>query len=104
MRRGEVWWADLPKPLSRRPVLLLSRDAAYRVRRSITVAPLTRTVFGIASEVPLGPEDGLPSPCVANLDNLLTIPKRLLLHRLADVPPEKMRDVERAIRFALDLK
>ena len=32
MKRGEIWWADLPPPVGRRPVLLLSRDRAYVVR------------------------------------------------------------------------
>ena len=39
MRRGEVWWADLPPPAGRRPVLLLSRNEAYAVRQLVTVAP-----------------------------------------------------------------
>ena len=43
MHRGEVWWAELPLPAGRRPVLLLSRDAAYKVRTSLTVAMVTRT-------------------------------------------------------------
>jgi mRNA-degrading endonuclease toxin of MazEF toxin-antitoxin module len=41
MKRGEVWWADLPAPVGRRPVLLLSRDRAYAVRNAVTVAFLT---------------------------------------------------------------
>ena len=44
MRRGEVWWADQPQPIGRRPVLLLSRDEAYNVRNAVTVAQITTTV------------------------------------------------------------
>jgi mRNA interferase MazF len=55
MRRGEIWWAQLPGPAARRPVLLLTRNAAYAVRTSVTVAPLTTTIREIPVEVSLGP-------------------------------------------------
>lgn len=103
MKRGEVWWANLPKPVGRRPVLLLSRNAAYAVRASVTVAPVTRTVYEIPVEVRLGPEDGMPADCVINLDNILTIPKQNLDRTLTTLTPEKLALVERAIKFALEL-
>lgn len=103
MRRSEVWWANLPPPAGRRPVLLLSRDAAYQVRTSITVAPLTRTIRGIPVEVPLDIEDGVPEKCVANLDNIMTIPKSLLDKRITTLPRSKMALVATAISFALDI-
>src|SRR6266404_4205261 len=102
MRRGEIWWARLPKPAGRRPVVLLSRDSAYAVRTAITVAPLTQTVRDIPVEVPLGPKEGVPRRCVANLDDLATIPKTLLEKRIASLSHEKLRAVENAVRFALD--
>ena len=104
MRRGEVWWAELPQPTGRRPVVLLSREAAYRVRTSITVGVVTRTVRDIPVEVPLGPEDGMPQQCVVNLDDILTIPKARLTERITTLSPQKMTAVARAIIFALDLK
>lgn len=103
MRRGEVWWAKLPPPASRRPVLLLSRDEAYRVRSLVTVAPVSTTIRDIPVEVPLGPEDGLPKPCAANLDSILTIPKARLDRRIAPLSEDKLHAAEDAIRFALDL-
>ncbi len=103
MRRGEVWRADLPSPVGRRPVLLLSRDAAYRVRTSVTVAVVTRTVRGIPVEVTLGPEQGMPASCVVNLDDILTIPKSLLAGQITSLPSDKMAAVAKAIAFALDL-
>lgn len=103
MRRGEVWWADLPPPAGRRLVVLLSRDSAYRVRSAVTVAPVTRTVRDIPVEVPLDQRDGLPARCVANLDDLTTIPKALLKQRIAALSPERVQQLEEAIRFALDL-
>lgn len=104
MRRGEVWWAELPPPTGRRPVLLLSRDVAYRVRTSITVGIVTRVARNIPVEVPLGPEDGMPQQCVVNLDDILTIPKARLAERITTLSHHKMIAVARAIIFALDLK
>ena len=103
MRRGEVWWAELPPPAGPRPVLLLSRDEAYRVRRLVTVAPLTTRIRRIPVEVPLGPADGLPKTCVANLDSLVTIPKARLDRRIASLGQSKLRAVEEALRFALGM-
>ena len=86
MRRGEIWWAELPPPIGRRPALLLSRDSAYKVRTSVTVAMVTRTIRGIPVEVLLGPEDGMPAECAVNLDNILTIPKSRLRQRITALP------------------
>lgn len=104
MRRGEVWWADLPPPSGRRPVLLLSRDEAYAVRELVTVAPVTTRVRNIPTEVPLGPEDGLPRACVANLDTIVTIAKNSLRERVTGLGPQKLQAVEAAIHFALGLQ
>ena len=103
MKRGEVWWADLPAPAGRRPVVLLSRDASYAVRTSITIAPVTRTVRGIPVEVPLGREDGLRAGSVVSLDDITTIPKALVSRRVSALSPARMTEIEVAIRFALDL-
>lgn len=105
MHRGEVWWAELLTPVGRRPVLLLSRDAAYSVRTAITVGLVTtRTIRKIPVEVPLGEEDGMPTRCVVNLDDILTIPKSRLTERITVLSPAKMAAVARAIVFALDLR
>lgn len=103
MRRGEVWWAELPPPFGRRPVVLLSREEAYPVRNQVTVAPVTTRIRRIRSEVPLGPEQGLPRQCVANLDTIGTIPKGALRERIALLPHEKIQAINAAIRFALGL-
>jgi len=104
MRRGEIWWAELEPPAGRRPVLLLSRDEAYIVRSLITVAAVTTRVRHAPAEVPLGPEDGMPRACVANLDSINTIPKDCLRTRLAALSPQKLREVEQAIHVALGLE
>lgn len=103
MRRGEVWWAELPPPVGKRPALLLSRNAAYKVRTSVTVAMITRTIRQIPVEVMIGPEDGMPARCVINVDNIVTVPKSALTGRITSLSSDKMAAVENAIIFALDL-
>ena len=104
MRRGEVWWAELPEPVGRRPVVLLTRDGAYSYRTMATVAPLTTTVRGIPAEVELGPADGLPRRCVVNLDNLQTIDQRRLRGRITFLASNRLQDIDDAIQFALGLR
>jgi mRNA interferase MazF len=103
MQRGEVWWAELPLPLGRRPVVLLSRDEAYSVRNAVTVAEVTSTIRGIPVEVELGPEQGLPKKCVVNLDTMVTLRKDLLIERITLLPGEKIDKIDSAIKFALSL-
>ncbi|MCP3957239.1 MAG: type II toxin-antitoxin system PemK/MazF family toxin [bacterium] len=104
MKRCEVWWADLPPPAGRRPVVLLSRDEAYAVRNQVTIAPVTTRIRRIPVEVELGPEDGLPKRCVVNLDSVVTVPKSQLRKRVALLRPERIREVEAAVRFALGFR
>lgn len=103
MRRGEVWWAELPLPVGRRPVVLLSRNEAYQVRQNVTVTPVTTRIRGIPTEVTIGPREGLRRLGVANLDTIVTIQKSLLGRRIAKLPPAKVDAVNRAIKFALDV-
>lgn len=103
MNRGEVWWARLPAPAGRRPVILVSRASAYAVRTSVTVVEVSRTIRAIPSEVVLGTRDGLPTRCVANADNLVTIPKAWLETRIAALRPAKVAALDGALRFSLGL-
>jgi len=104
VRRGEIYWADLG-PLGRRPALVVTRQAAIGVRQRVTVIPLTRTIRGLASEVSLGPEDGLPSESVAGCDNLLTVDKRVLDSKpLGRLGLEKVARLDAALRFALGIR
>jgi mRNA interferase MazF len=103
MKRGEIWWAELPAPAGRRPVVLLSRDEAYAVRELVIVALITSRVRRIATEVALDREDELPRACVANLDTITTIPKATLTQKLTALTPAKLAAVENALRFAVGL-
>lgn len=104
MRRGEIWWADPGPPIGRRPVVLLSRDEAYKIRSQVTVAVVTTRIRHIPTEVELGPEEDLPRVCVVNLDVIATVPKDSLQERISRLSSEKIRLVEAAIRFALGMK
>jgi mRNA interferase MazF len=103
MQRGEVWWAELPMPIGRRPVVLLSRDEAYAVRNAVTVAEVTTKIREIPVEVVLTPEDGLPKKCVVNLDTIATIRKDLLVDRISLLQSEKLRQIDDAIKFSLSI-
>jgi mRNA interferase MazF len=102
--RGEVWWCELPE-IGRRPVVVLSRDAAIpRLRRTI-VAPCTTTIRGLASEVSLEPpEDPVPRACVANLDSLESVAVGVLVERLGRLADSKMRAVCDALSVAVDCR
>jgi mRNA interferase MazF len=104
MIRGEIWWASLPDPWGRRPVLLLSRDGAYSLLTWVIVAPLTTTLWDAPTAVLLDPRyDGVPRRSVISLDNLQSIRLDRLNERITRLRLEKMQEVERAIHFALGL-
>jgi mRNA interferase MazF len=102
--RNDIVWADLGPPAGRRPVCVLTRDAAILVLTAFTCAPITRTIRGIRSEVALGPEHGLPEACVISCDNLITVPLGDLdaepVGRLDEIARARL---DRALRYALDI-
>ena len=100
-RRGEVWWGEI-EDVGRRPFLLMTRSAAIPVLHNVLAAPITRKVRGIPSEVHLGPEDGMPTDCVASFDNLRVVPKSHLTGRICALDPRRMIEACRALRAAVD--
>jgi mRNA interferase MazF len=103
MKRGDIRWYEFQPPDKRRPVLILTRDSAIRVLNNVTIAPITSTIRDIPSEVLLTEEDGLPTACAANFDNLQTVSKQKLGGRITALPDEKMQLAAAALRFALGL-
>jgi mRNA interferase MazF len=99
--RGEVWWGEAADAKGR-PYLVLTRDEAIPVLRTILVAPVTRTVRGIPTEVPLGSDEGLPSEGVATLDNVLTFPKAMLVRRMGALVAGRRGEPCEALRAAVD--
>ncbi len=101
MKQYEIWWADLPQPAGRRPVLLLSRDDAYAFLNKFIAAEITTTVRQIPIEVRLDQEEGLPKSWVVNFDNLRTIPKQYLTKRISRLPAARTAELKRALGYAL---
>lgn len=102
--RGDIVWADLGPPAGRRPVCVLTRDAAIDVLAAITCAPITRTVRGIRSEVEVGPGEGLPEPSVISCDNLLTVPKSVMDEPVGHLDLDARARLDEALRYALDIQ
>lgn len=99
-RRGEVWWGEV-EGLGRRPYLVITRSAAIAVLHAVIVAPVTRTVREIPTELPLGRADGLPTECAATFDNLRVVPKANLVERLCVLDDVKLAAACSALRNAV---
>lgn len=99
VNRGEVWWVEAPE-VGRRPGCVLTRSGAIPVLRSVLVAPATRTIRGIPTEVLLDEGDGMPEECVLSLDNVAVVPKSMLTERITALSPQRLEEVCRALAVA----
>lgn len=99
-RQGDIWWAEAED--KRRPVLIITRSDAIAVLARIVVAPLTRTVRGIPTEIRLGSEDGLTTECAASFDNLQPINRSLLTERVATLDPGRRHEICAAMTALAD--
>lgn len=97
--RGEIWWATTPG--GDRPVLVLTRDPVAARLGAVVVAACTRTMRGVLSELPLGPEDGMPEACVASFDNLHTLRKSQFRQRITTLPAARHRQLCDVLAAAL---
>jgi len=98
--QGEIWWAEGED--QRRPMLVVTRSSAIPVLNRIVVAPITRTTRGIPTEVHLGPEQGLPVPCVAAFDDLQPIRRAYLTDRIGQLGPDQIHEICRAMTALTD--
>jgi mRNA interferase MazF len=99
MQRGDVWFAATPG--GDRPVLVLTRDPVAERIGSVVVAALTRTRRGLVSELDLDPaEDGVPSECVVNFDNVHTLPRDRFRRHVTTLSPRRMAEACRALAAA----
>jgi mRNA interferase MazF len=100
--RGEVWWCELAD-VGRRPVVVLSRDAAIPWLRRALVAPCTTTIRALPSEVVLEPgEDPIPRRSAVNLDSVESVSLAVLVERLGRLADTRMREICRALEVAVD--
>ena len=88
--------------MGRRPFLVMSRSAAIPVLNSVLAVPVTRTVRGIPTELPLGPDDGMPTDCVASFDNLRVVPKASLVDHIFTLQPARLAEACAALGAAVE--
>ena len=103
MKHGEIRWYKFLAPDKKRPVLILTRDSVLEYLGGVTIAPVTTTIRDIPSEVFLSTVDGVPEDCAVNCDHLQTVSKRKIGALITSLPRMKMKEVGRAVRFALDI-
>ena len=112
MRRGEIWWAELPEatgsePGFRRPVVVIQADPLNRSRVStVVIAAITSNLRlrAFPGNVYLSPRDsGLDRPSVANLSQLATLDRRRLIRHAGNLPGAKMRELDDGLRLVLAL-
>ncbi|HEY5358294.1 MAG TPA: type II toxin-antitoxin system PemK/MazF family toxin [Streptosporangiaceae bacterium] len=86
-----------------RPVLVLTRDLVRPHMARVTVAPITTTVRGLSTEIPVGPGNGLDQACVVSCDNIVTVPKNALGRQIGYLLPAQEAALTAAIHAAFDL-
>jgi len=101
IERGEVRLVRLPAPDKSRPALVLTRGSAIEYLARVTVAPITSSIRDVPSQVVVGADEGLKQPSAVNLHNVLTVDKRAVGRRVAQLSASKMQEVCRALDFAL---
>lgn len=87
-----------------RPVVVLTREPARPAMTKVTAAPITSTVKGLSSEVPVGVDNGLDHAGAISVDNVVTIPVHLLGRTLGFLSAEQERQLAAAIVLAYDLE
>ena len=102
--RGELWWCELAEA-GRRPVVVLSRDAAIPRLRQALVAPCTTTIRALPSEVVLDPaDDPIPLRSAVNLDSVESVSVAVLVGRLGRLADARMREICGALEVAVDCR
>jgi mRNA interferase MazF len=100
VRRGEIRWYTFAAPDKRRPVLLLTRSTVVDTLNEIIVVPATRTVRGLATEVLLSDNDGMPHVCALNFDHVSLVQRSRLGAVITDLSPARWPEIEQALLVA----
>ena len=98
-RQGDIWWAETED--MRRPVLVVTRSESVGVLTAIVVAPVTRTVRGIPTEIQLGADEGLVADCAAAFDNLQRVRRSALTTKAGELGARRV-EVCAALRALTD--
>ena len=97
--RGDICWCDLADE-GRRPVLILTRAEAIPVLNRVLVAPVTRRVRNLPTEVRLDSSDGMPEECAASFDNVSQVSRAFLTDPITTLSGPRMYEVCRALAIA----
>ncbi len=100
MKRGEIRWYTFRPPDKRRPALLLTRDSVIEQLGEIIAAPITRTIRGLATEVVLTTNDGMPVACAANFDHVGLVQRARIGALVSELPAGRWLEVRGAILAA----
>ncbi len=100
MVRGDVYWIRFKEPDKPRPALIITRNSAIPLLNTVTVIPITSTLRDTPSRIWLDENDGMPKPCLINVDNIQTISKDKLKSYLTHLDRDKLDEVFAAIKFA----
>lgn len=100
VRRGGVYFIEHPE-WGRRPVLVLTRDAAIPVLKRVTIASISRQIRGIPTEVILDEDDGMPTRCAVSLDNVGEAWKAMLTEHVTTLGPQRMHHICTALNIAI---
>ena len=112
IRRGEIWWADLPEPRRsepgyRRPVLVVQADRFNRSRiQTVVVAAITGNMELAAAPgnvILPARSSGLPRDSVVNVSQVLTLDRSFLSEQAGALPPRLQRVVDQGLRLVLQL-
>ncbi|MFL5800113.1 MAG: type II toxin-antitoxin system PemK/MazF family toxin [Actinomycetota bacterium] len=105
LRRGEIYWADLPGRYARRPILIVTRSPTLRSATRIVAAPVTRHVRALESEIDLGPREGLRSRSAASCDNLQAVSRSAIDPRpVGRLARHRLPELDAALRYALEIR
>jgi mRNA interferase MazF len=96
-KRGEIRWYTFALPDKRRPVLILSRNEVIDHLNEIIVVPVTRTIRGLATEVVLTPDDGMPLVSALNFDHVALAQRPRIGNVICSLPPERWAEVQGAL-------
>jgi mRNA interferase MazF len=101
LERGDVCLHRFGAPDKERPVVVMTRPLSIPRLSRVTVVPVTSSIRGTPAEVLLDESDGMKKACVANVYNIVTVEKREIGKRLTTLSPERMREICKALHFAL---
>ena len=100
MRRGEIRWYTFRPPDKRRPVLILTRNEVLEHLNEIIVAPVTRTIRGLRTEVVLSSDDGMPVVCALNFDHVSLAQRDRIGAAFCSLPESRWSEVRQALLVA----